>query len=70
MGHVFAASSDHITAEVPTWEIHFPSIVPTKRRLWSPIISMTWQPACKWLKTSPAPLPALSSPKIPSSPIS
>lgn len=35
MGHVFAMSFDHInqrfvTAEVPTWEIHFPGVVPAK----------------------------------------
>lgn len=58
-GHVFAMSSDHInkgfiTTKVPTWEIHFPSVIPAKRRLCRPIVNMIWQLACKCLKTSKA----------------
>lgn len=43
-GHVFAMSFNHIsqgfvTAEVPTWEIHFPGMVPAKRRLSAGLLS-------------------------------
>lgn len=72
-GHVFAMSSDHInkgfvTSKVPTWEIHFPSLIPAKRRLCRPIVNMIWQLACKCLKTSLASLPAKPIPKALSSP--
>lgn len=71
-GHVFAMSSDHInkgfiTTKVPTWEIHFPSFIPAKRRLCRPIVNMIWQLACKCLKTSLALLPAKPIPKALSS---
>lgn len=63
MGHVFAMFLDHISqgfvmAEVPTWEIHFPGMVPAKRQLCSPIVSMILQLICKWSETCLEFLPA------------
>lgn len=74
-GHVFAMSFNHIsegflTAEVPTWEIHFPGMVPAKRRLCGPIVSMILQLVCKWLEACLASLPEQLIPKPPSSPCS
>lgn len=72
MGHVFAMFLDHIRqgfvmAEVPTWEIHFPGMVPVKRQLCSPIVSIL-QFICKWSKTCLAFLPAQLIPKSLSNP--
>lgn len=73
MGHVFAMFLDHISqgfemAEVPTWEIHFPGMVPVKRQLCSPIVSMILQLICKRSGTCLAFLPAQIIPKLLSSP--